>query len=107
MGEVLAIRLYTGPGYLPLNTFLRELAKLGAAFRKKIAGMHELSYSSTVKHLINGLRKLVRVNPKTDGVSLFRAIRGELPEAFWLQNVLWEVKCGGETSDGFHCGADV
>ena len=27
--EILSLRLYTGPGYQPINTFLREVAKLG------------------------------------------------------------------------------
>ena len=25
----------------------------------------------------------------------------------WLLAVLWEIRCSEETSDGFHCGADV
>ena len=25
----------------------------------------------------------------------------------WLLVVLWEIRCSEETSDGFHCGADV
>jgi hypothetical protein len=136
--EVIAIRLYTGPGYIPLNTFLREVAKVGVAWRKKLSRMHSLTFSSTVAHLTNGLRKLVRVNDEATA-SLYRGIRGELPEAFWLKdafgmvtatdfafmstsmysgvctgfmskaekNVLWEIRCSEETSEGFHCGADV
>jgi hypothetical protein len=135
--EVIAIRLYTGPAYQPLNSFLREVAKVGPAWRKKLAHMHQLTYSSTVLHLANGLRKLVRVNTKF--VNVYRGIRGELPEAFWLKddfgdvtatdfafmstsldqqvckhymdtkqhNVLWEIRCSSETAEGFHSGADV
>jgi hypothetical protein len=118
--EVLAIRLYTGPGYTPINTFLREVAKLGPDWRKRIAHMHQLSYSATVAHLTAGLRKLVKVYGNegaagaagaagsvavgaagaaaaaaTGGASLatdsdfhtvFRGVRGELPEAFWLKD---------------------
>ena len=28
LAEVLAIRLYTGPAYVPINAFLREVAKV-------------------------------------------------------------------------------
>lgn len=99
-----------------------------------------LTYSSTVFHLTNGLRKLVRVNnQKQNNISLFRGIRGELPNEFWHEdiygmvtatefgfmstsqdfretakfmdtkqnNILWELKCTAETSEGFHSGADV
>jgi hypothetical protein len=136
--EVVAIRLYTGPAYVPLNNFLREVSKVGPDWRKKLSRMHQLSYSSTVGHLINGLRKLVRVNDEPN-TTVYRGIRGELPEAFWLKdafgmvtatdfafmstsvddgvcvdymstqdkNVLWEIRCSEETSQGFHCGADV
>jgi hypothetical protein len=134
--EVISIRLYTGPGYVPLNTFLREVAKVGVGWRKKLARMHQLTYASTVGHLTNGLRKLVRVNDKASA-NVYRAVRGELPEAFWLKdpfgmvtatdfafmstalevqpsffstqekNILWEIQCSEETSEGFHCGADV
>jgi hypothetical protein len=135
--EVIAIRLYTGPAYQPLNSFLREVAKVGPAWRKKLSQMHQLTYSSTVLHLANGLRKLVRMNTKF--VNVYRGIRGELPEAFWLKddfgdvtatdfafmstsdnqevckhymdtkqhNVLWEIRCESETAEGFHSGADV
>ena len=115
------------------------MAKVGAEWRTKLAHLHHLSYSATTKHLVQGLRKLVRVN--TNFSSVFRAVRGELPEAFWLRDafgmitctdhafmstslnadvckeylsnkegdtsVLWELKCGSETSEGFHSGADV
>jgi hypothetical protein len=75
----------------------------------------------------------------TKYTTVFRGIRGELPEAFWLKddfgdvtatdfafmstsvdievckhymdtkqhNVLWEVHCSDETTEGFHSGADV
>lgn len=174
LSEVLAIRLYTGPGYTPINSFLREVAKLGSGWRAKIAHMHQLSYSATVWHLTNGLRKLVRVYgngqiqtkvgknitldyekideksknsnsdtgsaaPNKQFATVFRGVRGELPDAFWLKddfdmvtatdfafmstsvdggicqqymdssqvNVLWEIRCKAETSEGFHSGADV
>jgi hypothetical protein len=135
--ECIAIRLYTGPAYVPINTFLREVNKMGRAWRAKTSHLTELSYSSTVAHLTTGLCKLVRVN-RTFG-TVYRGVRGELPDAFWLKdkfgdvtatdfafmstaqsqdicteymdparkNVLWELHCADETSEGFHSGADV
>jgi hypothetical protein len=136
LSEVIAIRLYTGPAYQPLNNFLREVNKVGADWRKKLSRFHQLTYASTVLHLTNGIRKLVRVN--NDFSTTFRALRGELSQAFWLkdefgmvtatefafmsttpskevcvsymgeaQNVLWEIHCSRESSEGFHNGADV
>jgi hypothetical protein len=111
---------------------------MGPEWRKKLSHMHQLSFSSTVGYLVNGLRKLVRVNDEASE-TVYRGVRGELPEAFWLKdafgmvtatdfafmstsvddnvcvgfmskvdkNVLWEIRCSEETSEGFHCGADV
>ena len=59
--EVLAIRLYSGPAYQPINEFLREVSKLGAHWRKALSRSHQFSYASTVRHLSDGLRKLARV----------------------------------------------
>ena len=82
--EVVSIRLYTGPAYVPLNNFLREVAKVGPNWRKKLSHVHQLSYSSTVGFLISGLRKLVRVNDEAK-TTVYRGVRGEMPEAFWLR----------------------
>jgi hypothetical protein len=135
--EVIAIRLYTGPGYVPLNSYLRNLAKASPEWRQKLSQMYQLTYSTTIFHLTNGLRKLVRCN--RDFSNVYRGLRGELPEAFWLHddfgfvtatdfafmstsldvavckeymrktepNVLWEIECSAETAEGFHSGADV
>jgi hypothetical protein len=81
---VIAIRLYTGLGYIPLSAFPREVAKAGVVWRKKLSRMHSLTFSLTVAHLTNGLRKLVRVNDEATASS-YRGIRGELPGAFWLK----------------------
>ena len=83
----------TGPGYQPLNNFLREISRAGDEWRKKHSQNRGLTYSSTVLHITNGLRKLVRFNTfggsdgsdGSDGSeNVFRAVRGELPKAFWL-----------------------
>ena len=59
--EVLAIRLYTGPAYQPINDFLREVSKLGPEWRRQLARSHHFTYTATVCHLCDGLRKLVSV----------------------------------------------
>jgi hypothetical protein len=103
--EVLAIRLYTGPCYQPINNFLREVSKLGPDWRHQLAVSHQHTYTATVRHLCNGLRKLVRVGtdvstPNVMPVEImhvltttvfffqfgdvYRCVRGELPESFWL-----------------------
>jgi hypothetical protein len=135
--EVIGLRLYTGPAYVPINVFLREVAKVGAEWRKKLARSHKLTYAAIVGHIFSALRKLVRVNaPYT---KLYRGVRGELPDAFWLEdafgcitaidygfmstsinedvcksflsptqpNVLWEIRCSAEDNVGFHSAADV
>jgi hypothetical protein len=75
--EVASICLYTGPAYVPLNNFLREVGDEGAGpnWRKKLPHMHQLSYSSTVGFLISGLRKLVRVNDEAK-TTVYRGFRG-------------------------------
>ena len=84
LDEVLAIRLYTGPAYQPVNEFLREVSKLGGQWRRRLAGSHSFSYAATVRHLSHGLRKLARVSVELGDV--YRGVRGELPEAFWLKD---------------------
>jgi hypothetical protein len=135
--EVIAIRLYTGPGFQPINEFLRETFKLSTSWRRKIAGDHTYTYAKTVCHLSDGLRKLARVNTKFGTV--YRGVRGTLPEAFWLpdvfgiiaatdfgfmstsltrataedflgrgeETVLWKIECSDESDLGFHSAADV
>jgi hypothetical protein len=80
MNEVLAIRLFTGPGYQPINEFLREMATLTVAMRRRVARCREVTYSSTCFHLCNGLRKLARAS-QVPGM-LYRVVRGKLPQGF-------------------------
>jgi hypothetical protein len=87
--EVVAIRLYTGPAYQPINGFLREVSKLGKEWRQRLAHSHQFTYARTVEHLSSGLRKLARVN--TNFGRVFRGLRGELPEAFWLRDAFGMV----------------
>jgi len=76
--EVLALRLFTGPGFVPINNFLRQLAKLDADYRAKAARQMHLSYSSTCAHLVSGLRKLARFTPPP-AQPLYRGVVGSLP----------------------------
>ena len=78
--EVLAVRLFTGPGFIVINEFLRQLAALQQDYRKRVAKRKSLTYSSTVGHLMNGLRKLARFTElPANGSPLYRAVRGRLP----------------------------
>jgi hypothetical protein len=86
--EVIAIRLYTGPAYQPINTFMREVAKIGVTWRKVLARYYTLTYAATAAHLCSGLRKLVTVNDDSKICNLFRGVRGELPEAFWFRDAM-------------------
>ena len=84
--EVIALRLYTGPAYQPLNTFMREVAKVGDQWRRTLVRHHKLTYAATAGHVCSGLRKLVSVNDDSKICRLFRGVRGELPGAFWLRD---------------------
>jgi hypothetical protein len=133
--EVIAIRLYSGPAYVPLNKFLREVSKLSADWRSKLAQDPKHTYSATVGWLISGIRKLARV---TELSTLYRGVRGVLPDAFGVpdlqglcsatdfgfmstsrdlgvtlvfmnkgqDNVLWELECRSE-DEAHHNGADI
>jgi hypothetical protein len=85
--EVIALRLYTGPAYVPLNTFMREVAMVGGEWRSVVSRFHKLTYAATAGHVCSGLRKLVRVNDDSKIFPpLFRGLKGELPEVFWLRD---------------------
>jgi hypothetical protein len=133
--EVIAIRLYSGPAYVPVNTFLREVAKLSSDWRSKLARDPKTTYSATVGWLISGIRKLSRVTRLS---KLYRGVKGQLPEAFAVPdvqgmvsatdfgfmstsrseriplnfmskaqpNVLWELECR-EEDEAHHNGADI
>ena len=56
--QVLAVRLYSGPSYQPINSFLRQLSKLSGEFRIQMAHHHNLTFSATCAHLCSAVRKL-------------------------------------------------
>ena len=82
--EVLAVRLYTGPAYQPINAFLRTVGTLRGEARAALANDVNATFTATCKHLCRAIRKLSAV-ATADEVSapLYRAVRGELPEKFW------------------------
>ena len=84
--EVLAIRLYSGPAFQPINEFLREVAKLTAYFRERVSHDPGLTFCATVQHIINAIRKLAAVATEEESQTrLWRGVRGELPNNFWVR----------------------
>lgn len=85
--EVLAVRLYSGPGYQPLNDFLRQLGKLSGVVRQGVATHPGLTFTATTALLCSAIRKLAAVTPPEElEQPLFRAVRGELPRTFWVED---------------------
>ena len=98
--ETVALRLYTGPGYQVLNTFLREMGKLSEPMRRRLACSPEFTYAATTRAICSAIRKLARVNRggddgseggDGDGSSRWRGVRGQLPAAFFQPGALGEV----------------
>lgn len=113
--QVLAVRLYTGPGFQPINGWLREVAMLpkeppswftprwGAytptrakmsaeAARRDAALDASSSFGATVGHLIAAIRKLTVANTaEENNRRLYRGLKGVLPGSFWLPDQLGVV----------------
>jgi hypothetical protein len=133
--EVIAVRLYTGPAFIPINRFLREVAKLSPSWRRNIAQNPTCTYAATVNWLISAIRKLSILTPVR---KVFRGVKSKLPPTFQNRdevgmvsvvdfgfmstsldedvaisymsaikpNVLWEISCMNQ-GDCYHNGADV
>ena len=87
LDEVLAVRLYTGPGYQPVNDFLRQLGQLSGAIRDDVATSVGLTFTATTALLCSAIRKLSAVAPPEEVEQpLYRAVRGELPHSFWVKD---------------------
>ena len=87
LDELLAVRLYTGPGYEPINDFLRQVEKLSGAFRTRVAKSAAFTFAATVKHLCHAIRKLAAISPPEQAtLPLYRGVRGELPATFWMED---------------------
>ena len=84
MEDVLAVRLYSGPAYQPINDFLRQIANLTGNFRTKVAHDPGLTFAATVAHLCAAIRKLAAVaTPGEARARVWRGVRGELPKHFF------------------------
>jgi len=95
--EVLAVRLYSGPAYQPINMFLRQIAPLTDQFRKQVAEHPDLTFACTVGHICRAIRKLAAVGtPDEAKEKLYRGVRGDLEKAFWLPD-----------SQGMVCAVDM
>ena len=82
--EVLAVRLYTGPAYQPINDFLRQLARLDGAHRIALARHPKLTFAATVRHLCACIRKLAAAATAEQlSAPSYRGVRGSLDPSFW------------------------
>ena len=86
--EVIAVRLYSGPAYQPINEFLRQVGKLTGDYRQIIANSPKVTFAATVGHLCCAIRKLAAVaklpdiDPATGKRYVYRGVRGALPKSF-------------------------
>ena len=83
--EVLALRLYSGPGFQPINEFLRQLAALKGTYREEVSRSPVSSFGATVRNICTGIRKLANISsPDEARCVLYRGVRGELPKGVWI-----------------------
>ena len=101
--EVAAARLYTGPAYVKINAFMRLVGRVQTRhWRARFAQLEGFTYSSTVYHLINAIRKIAQIDAlerqraavQGEGIVLYRGVRGVLPPSFFEP----------EGRAGFHLG---
>jgi len=87
LDEVIAVRLYSGPAFQPINEFLRQIATLTGRYRAAILRHADLTFCATVTHLCAAIRKLAAVSsPEEQRAPLYRGVRGELPLGFWTED---------------------
>lgn len=79
--EVMAVRLYTGPGFQAVNNFLREMGKLSRHMRNRLARCAELTYAATTRAICSAIRKLARVTVGTAAGELSAKRVGEMAVA--------------------------
>lgn len=83
--EVLAVRLYSGPAYLPINNYLRQIAACTGSHRQALASHPLHTFAATCQHLSSAVRKLSAVATADElSAPLYRGVRGELKRSFWL-----------------------
>ena len=85
LNEVLSLRIYTGPGYQPINSWLRRVGRLTRDEMRREACDEATSFGRTVGHIVAAIRKLAAVStPQECSRKLYRGLRGALPASFWL-----------------------
>ena len=85
LDEVVAVRLYSGPAFQPINEFLRQLALVTGSVQLELARHPQLSFIATVGHLSCAVRKLAAVATEEESSApLFRGVRGHLPKGFFI-----------------------
>ena len=83
--QVLAIRLYSGPAYQPMNEFLRQIGSLSGIYRSTVAQHVQVTFAATVAQLSSAIRKLAAISsPEEACKPLWRGVRGELSRGFWV-----------------------
>jgi hypothetical protein len=108
LAETAAARLYTGPAYVKLNGFMRLVGKEKTRhWRARLAQLVDFTYSSTVLHLVNAIRKIAQIDalerqnkllaaagggapeqaPEESEAMLYRGVRGKLPKSFFVPDV--------------------
>ena len=118
--EVLAVRLYTGPGYAPINGWLREVGNLpnppaeglkrwgawtpergamsAADARKSAALDRQTSFGATVGHLTAAIRKIAAAStPDESSRKLYRGLKGQLDARFWIPDE-FGIVCATDTA---------
>ena len=83
--EVIAVRLYTGPCFAPINQFMRQIGTLHGRYREAFVSHPLLSFATATRHLASAIRKLASVATEEEASApLWRGVRGELPASFWV-----------------------
>ena len=117
--EVIAVRLYTGPGFAPLNGWLREVAALpeppassirwgawtperalmGADAARRDAAMDaQTSFGMTAFYLVTALRKIAAAPAREASYGkLYRGLKGALPGSFWMPDDMGVI-CATDTA---------
>ena len=94
MEEVLAVRLFTGPAYQPINDFLRGISLANGEQRREIARHPGLTFSATVSALCAAIRKLADVStPEELSARIYVGMRGEPPLGFWTPEAGSKAPC--------------
>lgn len=98
--EVLAVRLYTGPAYQPINSFLRKVGStVSREARLALALDPAHTMTATCKHICRAIRKLAAVASTGEvAAPLYRAVRGRLPRAFWVPDAESAGVCATDTA---------